>query len=158
MTNSNRKRVCSVRLWRRGEIEQHPDHMLHLIFASPAGPDDRLFDHPGGIFVYPETVRHPGGNGNATGLTELQRRVHVAGEKHLFDSQNVRIMLFDETADRPIYLTKAFGEAAISGPDTAAGHIAEWPTGIHHAIARDPGSGIYTQNPPGIASHSGLIS
>lgn len=87
-----------------GQAEQHPDHMLHLVFSRLAVADNRLFYRPRAIVKNNQAVLHGGDDGSPPGMAQFQGRARVGGQKDLFDGGNDWSMHLDHL----IYAVKYF--------------------------------------------------
>ena len=106
--------------------EEAHDHRMDLRFLGAAGADHGLLDQPGSIFADGEAGAGGGGEDHAAGLAELQGRLRVLVDEHLFDRGGLGPVLGDQRLELAGEVCEALGQRRGGArPDLAVGEVGE---------------------------------
>lgn len=151
MTDSDGQCIRGVGAGLCAKLQQTHYHVLHLSFVGRPRTDDCKFDRAWRVLMHRQRLRN-GGKCRATGLTQLQRAIHIATDEHAFDRHLDGLVGSEQLAERSVDAPQSGCEFRCLDVYAAVRNMQEiGPAGIDDAIARAPGTRIQTEHPHALA-------
>ena len=123
------------------------DHVLHLFFACRSGAHNSLLYLTRRVFKDFYTVSKGRANGGRAGMSQFQGAAGVLVHEYALDRDDIRAILFDDTADGFEYLPESVSECAIDAFDGSARNVLRFGANkIDDAKARQAGARIDSEN------------
>ena len=102
-----------VGFWHRLETELDADHFLHLFLPGGAIAGQGLFDFIGGVFIDGEVFLFGDEQTNPARLGDRNTGGNIFAEEKFFDTDEVRLIFFDDFMKRVIDVFEAVGERGV---------------------------------------------
>ena len=131
------QRVGGIRAGITRQLQQPPDHRLHLLLARLAGAYNRLLDLQRGVLGHRQSARHCGTDCGAAGLAQQQRGFGIDVDEDLLDRRALGVIAGDDFLQAFEQDLQALGQFALAAADAAAGDIGQFLA----ALFDDPEAG-----------------
>jgi hypothetical protein len=149
MTDRHGQSVSGIAARRAAEFEQHVNHLPHLLLVRVAVAGHGLLDLPGRVAMHRQALLHGRDHCRSPRLAKFESRAHVAGDKQLLHSGNLRLVFCDDFRESVKDDQQPPGKILLAfGPDGAAGDKAQPGSQlVNDAVACDPGARVYADDP-----------
>ena len=137
------ERVRGVRARVATQIEQAPDHRLHLLLARVAFADDRLLDLQRSVLRHRQAMQHCGAYRGAPRLAKQKRAFRIDVHENLLQRDLRRAVGGDDFAQSLENDLEPVCEFAVRGPDAPARDVCKFAAlPVENAVAGDGKSRI----------------
>jgi len=106
--------------------KQARDHRVDLRLFRPAGSDHSLLDQSRRIFANRDTAARRAEQDGTSGLAQLQRRLWIFVDEHLFDRRALGPVLPDDGSEPIVKVEETHRKIGLRvGPDLTVGNVAQ---------------------------------
>ena len=148
VTYRTRQRISRIRAGNARQIQQPPDHFLHLLLGRVTITHYRLLDLQRRVFGYRQVMLNRRAYRRAPRLAKQQSRLRVYVDEHLFNRHLLRLINHDHLPQACQYHFQALRQFALAAPDAAARHVNQAIADFFkHAESGYAQTGVYAQYP-----------